>query len=83
MEILKVISGLLKRDSGSSERLGFGARLSLRRKFWKTSLVSQGSASGVRGKERGLLIQVRREDSSYRREGALGTGRGRETLHRG
>ena len=49
MEILKVIRGLLTRDSGSSERLGFGARLSLTRKSRKTSLVSQGSASGVKG----------------------------------
>ena len=59
MEILKVISGLWTRDSGSSERLGFVARLSLRRKSRKTSLVSQGSASGVRGREGGLLIQER------------------------
>ena len=68
MEILKVIRGLLTRDSGSSERLGFGARLSLRRKSRKTSLVSQGSASGVKGG---------REDSSYRREETLDTERAR------
>ena len=57
MEILKVIRGLRTRDSGSSERLGFGARLSLRRKSRRAFLVSLGSASGVRGREGGLLVQ--------------------------
>ena len=57
MEILKVIRGLRKRDSGSSERVGFGARLSLRLKSLKASLVSLGSASAVKGREGGLLIQ--------------------------
>ena len=76
MEILKVIRGLRKRDSGSSERVGFGARLSLRRKSRKASLVSQGSASGVRGREGGLLIQEggdtgHREGRERVRQGSL------------
>ena len=57
MEILKLIRGLRGRENKSCERLGFAARLSLRRKSRKASLVSQGSASGVRGREGGLLIQ--------------------------
>ena len=57
MEILELIRGLRGRECGSCEILCFGARLSLRRKSRKASLVSLGSASGVRRREGGLLIQ--------------------------
>ena len=60
MEILKVIRGLRRRESGSSERLGFGERLSFRRKSQKTSLGSPlppRPGTGVRGRDGGLLIQ--------------------------
>ena len=81
MEILKVIRGLRTRDSGSSERLGFGARLSLRRKSRKASLVSLVSATGLRGKEGGLLIQ---EGGLLIQEGGdTGHWEGRERVRQG